>query len=148
MSRILPPSKTQTPVSLTLTFSPATSALSPISDLTRPFCFPSRCQPPLGFSSVVDRLKSQSWFLCTSDPPSNVSSKPALQQNAHLWPLLLLPVSWGKTTLPCNPACRSKVSNLCQAFSASSQGFISPILFFTPSPPPLQTFMAFLKFCI
>lgn len=94
MSRIVPPSKTQTPVSLTLTFSPATSALSPISDLTRPFYFPSRCQPPLGFSSVVDRLKSQSWFLCTSDPPSNVSSKPALQQNSHLWPLLLLPVRW------------------------------------------------------
>ena len=49
--------------SLSLAFSPARPALSTVSDLTRPFYFPSRCQSPLGFSSVVDHLKSQSWIL-------------------------------------------------------------------------------------
>ena len=49
--------------SLSLVFSIARPALSTVSDLTRPFYFPSRCQSPLGFSSVVDHLKSQSWIL-------------------------------------------------------------------------------------
>lgn len=114
--------------SLSLTFSPARSALSTRSDLPRTSYFPSRCQSPLGLSSVADHLKSQPWILCTPTRPSDLSGKPAPPHSSRLRPLLLLParrLSWERDCPATWPRVQTQVSSLCQAFGASSQGSTS-----------------------
>ena len=117
--------------SLSLAFSPARPALSTVSDLTRPFYFPSRCQSPLGFSSVVDHLKSQSWILQICPANQHHSKAPICGLCSYCRSGGL---SWGKATLPRGPECRPQVSSLCQAFRASSQGFTSLGQFSFPHP--------------